>query len=273
MSVRTTATLIVLGASMAIAAACDTCAKNMVVGTAKVLGNGLVWSWAKLDDKGVPTSIGITMTETALNGLPTAAEMPAGMEPTMEYILDLPASVKGKPFDHVGFHWNPVGHVPKGLYDTPHFDVHFYMVSPEQRTKITAVGEDLKLCQKQPDAKFIPTGYILPPDTIVPQMGAHWIDPKTPELNGHPFTTTFLYGTYNGEGVFWEPMVTKAFLESKPNFTEDIKMPTDFAKPGYYPARYTVQYNADRKEYTIAIAGLTGKGDLSQLATTKAAAK
>ena len=23
--------------------------------------------------------------------------------------------------------WNPHGHIPPGIYDRPHFDVHFYM--------------------------------------------------------------------------------------------------------------------------------------------------
>lgn len=269
MSVRKTLTLFAVGTSMAMAAmaaACDTCSKNMVVGSARVLGNGLVWSWAKLDDKGNPTSIGISMTESAMTGLPELKDMPKDGEPMMEYILDLPSQVKGKPFDHIAFDWNPIGHPPMKLYDVPHFDIHFYMISQEQRSKITATGADLPIAGKKPEPKFMPAGYILPPDTLVPTMGAHWIDLAAPELKGMPFSTTFLYGTYNGEAAFWEPMVATSFLQTKPNYTENIKVPSAYAKPGYYPTRYTVQYNADRHEYTIALAGMTAQGGVELLA-------
>ncbi|MEA2553575.1 MAG: hypothetical protein QOJ65_1751 [Fimbriimonadaceae bacterium] len=260
MSIRTTTTLVALAVLATGALACDTCAKDKIVGKAEILGNGLVWSWAKVDSKGNPIAIGISMTETALQGLPGKELMPPGPEPTMEIMLELPEKIKGKPFTQVGFHWNPVGHVPEGIYNVPHFDVHFYTIGEDIRTNITAVGDDLKVCQKTPDPKFVPASYILPPGTIVPRMGAHWITPSSPEFNGKPFTTTFLWGSYNGQPIFWEPMVTKAFLETKPNFTEDIKLPQAYEKPGYYPTRYTVTYNADRKEYSISLASLTPQG-------------
>ena len=37
----------------------------------------------------------------------------------------------------------------------------------------------------------MPAGYILPPDTIVPQMGAHWISKGVGELRGNPFANSF----------------------------------------------------------------------------------
>jgi len=272
MNTRYPATLVATAALATLAttaSACDTCMKQVVIGKAEVLGNGLVWSWAKLDKYGKPTSIGITMTETALQGLPSMSDMPKGAEPTMEMTLEVPKQVKGLPFDHIGFHWNPVGHPPVKIYDVPHFDVHFYTISQATRRQITLQGEDLKRAQKAPPARFVPAGYILPPETLVPQMGAHWLSKNARELSGKPFATTFLFGSYNGQDAFWEPMVTTAFLETKPNFVEEIPAPAAYSKPGYYPTRYRVQYNPDRKEYTIALDGLTYRSGVSKIAAKK----
>jgi hypothetical protein len=245
--------------------------KNVVIGKAEVLGNGLVWSWVKKDKAGKPTSVGITMTETALEGLPDVSKMPKGAEPMMEINLDLPKGIKGLPFDHVGFDWNPVGHPPVKIYDVPHVDVHFYTIDMKTRRQMMPKTAGMARAAKAPGKRFVPAGYILPPDTIVPQMGAHWISTSAKELRGNPFSTTFLYGTYNGEGAFYEPMVTNAFLQTKPDFSEAIAAPAAYAKAGYYPTKYRVQYNAQRKEYTIALDGLTYRGGVAT--ATKVARK
>ncbi len=45
-------------------------------------------------------------------------------------------------------------------------------------------------------------------------MGAHWVDPTSPEFTGAGFSRTFLYGFWDGHMNFLEPMITKAFIES-----------------------------------------------------------
>ena len=46
-----------------------------------------------------------------------------------------------------------------------------------------------------------------------------------PEFIGKPFTVTYIYGFYHGNMTFVEPMITKAFLETHPDFTLPIKQP------------------------------------------------
>jgi hypothetical protein len=87
-------------------------------------------------------------------------------------------------------------------------------------------------------------------------MGAHWVDPTSPELNGELFTRTFLYGSWDGEMIFAEPMVTKAFLETKPDFRAAIPTPARYAVAGHYPTEYRVYWNEETKEYRVALAGL-----------------
>jgi hypothetical protein len=227
---------------------------STVFGTAAPLGKGSARSWVKLDKEGKPTAIGLTFTEAALAGLPQ--ELPPGQEGT-EYVLALPTEAGATAFNHIGINWNPHGHPPGKVYDTPHFDFHFYMITPEARNRITAQGDDRERARRRPPLEYVPAGYIYAPDSEIPRMGGHWADPQSNEFRGQPFTRSFLYGNYDGQIIFMEPMITKAFLETKTSVTEIIKLPSRFAAHGYYPTRYSVSYDPASKQYTIALEGLT----------------
>ncbi len=44
-------------------------------------------------------------------------------------------------------------------------------------------------------------------------MGNHLLDSRSPELKDSlPFGSTFIYGAYDGELIFWEPMITLELL-------------------------------------------------------------
>jgi len=240
------------------ALACDTCDSAFEPGTytgeAKRVGNGVAYSWVTLGENGKPVSIGVTLTETALQGLPET--LPDGI-PSHGYMLMLPKEAAKTAFDHVGVDWNPKGHDPLGIYDRPHFDLHFYQISAAERMKITAVGDDAAKCEKPVPASFAPQGYVMAPKTAVPMMGSHWVDPKSPELNGQPFTKTFLYGSYDGKMAFYEPMITNEYLAKKESHSEEIKQPASYQKSGFYPTRYTIRFDAARREYTVALEGMT----------------
>ncbi len=57
--------------------------------------------------------------------------------------------------------------------------------------------------------------------------------------------------------VFVEPMVTRAFLETKPEITKELKLPECYPISVYYPTSYSISYNSTGKEYTVALEGLT----------------
>lgn len=246
--------------------ACDECktAKSIAIGETQVVGNGVAYSWAKLDGAGKPLALGVTLTESALTGLPDPAP---GMKEMPEYTLALPKEAAATPFDHIGLNWNSKGHDPTGIYDVPHFDFHFYTLSREERRQITAIGPDLAKCDRQPPAGYLPAGYILAPGSQVPQMGAHWVDPASPEFHGERFTRTLLYGSYDGRIAFIEPMITKAFLETHPEETRSIKLPTAYSKGGYYPTSYTVKYDPARREYTVALGAMRSRPASGEIAS------
>jgi hypothetical protein len=118
--------------------------------------------------------------------------------------------------------------------------------------------------EKMPAEKYRPVGDIKLPSGV-PMMGAHWVDPTSGELqpppNNQTFTRTFLYGSYDGHFIFYEPMITKVHIESVKAvagslITTPIKLATNYEKPGYYPTKYTIQWDAVAKEYRVALDSL-----------------
>lgn len=228
--------------------------ETTIVGETKPLGKGQARSWVSLDKSGNPTAVGLTFSEEALSTLPTD-KLPG--DGWMEVSLALPPQASATAFKHIGLNWNPNGHAPAKIYDVAHFDFHFYMITEAERAGITATGDDLLRAKKQPAAEFVPASYVYVPDSEHARMGAHWVNPLSKELNGQTFSTTFIYGSYNGSLIFAEPMIAKSFLETKTNVTELIKLPAQYARKAYYPTKYSVRYDPIKKEYTVALEGMT----------------
>jgi len=222
-------------------------ATQTITGEALAVGNGTARTWVTLRD-GQPTAVGVTLTGSALEGLPA--------HPT-SFDLSLPWQAASASIDHLGLDWNPGGHPPPGVYSVPHFDVHFYSVTEQQRGAITAMGDDAARVMALPPAQFRPMDYVSDMQGV-PRMGLHWSDPNSPEFNGQPFTRTFIYGSYDGEFIFWEPMVTLAHLQTHPNEAIDIKQPPQYPVANrFYPLEYGIRYDAASGETTIALEQLT----------------
>jgi hypothetical protein len=159
-----------------------------------------------------------------------------------------------------------MGHEPAGVYDKPHFDFHFYSITQAERDAIDPA--DTAYATKAgslPAADFRPAGYVdqatavgAPAQAVaVPHMGLHWLDPQSEELHGTPFTKTFIFGSWNGKLIFAEPMITKAYLESKPSFSRSLPMPARHAERGWYPAGERIYWDATAREYRVALSALT----------------
>ena len=89
----------------------------------------------------------------------------------------------------------------------------------------------------------------------VPDMGNHLIDSKSPELvtAGTVFTHTFIFGAYDGHVIFYEPMITQAFLESRPDLCAPIKQPQAWEIEGYYPTTYCIRHLPDEGRFTVSL--------------------
>lgn len=224
------------------------------LGTSVKVGDGTARTMVVENAAGKPTSIAVLLSEKALQGLPQ--DHGQGHQAVI-HELPMPTGGPRTGYDHATVDWNPKGHMPEGVYSLPHFDVHFYMVDRVRRDAITFKGADAAEASKAPAAELVPAGYVVPPEGAVEKMGLHGLDPSGPEFRGKPFTATFIYGYYRGETVFLEPMVAKAFLETKPDVTMAVRMPQSYSRPGYYPARYRVAYDPQTQSYVVAMSGLT----------------
>lgn len=258
-------------------------------GTPQQLGNGHVRTYIVLDQKanGTPLEVGVAISEDAMDGLPESLSLSGDHEKgghhanMFVYLLDMPAHHQTV-YEFVQFDWNPAGHEPDSIYTIPHFDFHFYTVPASVRNSI--VPADPAFAQKAaalPGAEFRPP-YFLDAATLaggipaaaatVPQMGLHWLDVRSPELQkaaGNPdawapFTRTFIYGSWDGEFIFLEPMITRDYILAKRMATDPavrdeiipISMPARYARAGYYPDAYRITYDARAKEYRIALTQL-----------------
>lgn len=209
------------------------------------IGQGSARTWIKLDGNGQPLALGVSLTESALSGLPQDP-------PVAEYALQLPREAADTLFDHVTLDWNAHGHEPAGVYDVPHFDVHFYMIDEATRLVIAADDPGFEVA---PDPAYLPQDYAQVPGGV-PQMGVHWVDLTAPEFNGQPFSATFIYGSYWEEVTFFEPMVALDFLKQKPQFSAAIRQPQRYPQPGYaYPTSYSVNYDKEDQTYHISLEG------------------
>ena len=251
-------------------------------GTPVKVGNGTVRTYVVLDAKngGTPLEVGVAMSEDALDGLPAPVASSDPMANMHMNLLELPAQ-NPTPYKFVQFDWNPAGHEPAGVYNLPHFDFHFYTVSKDVRASI--LPTDPRFAQKAasfPAPEFRAPFYIdaataagAPPAAVtVPQMGLHWLDVRSPELQGmaghpeafRPFTKTFIYGSWDGQFIFDEPMITRAYIVAKRDATDpavrDELVPVStaprYAPAGFYPSAYRIAYDAQAKEYRVALTQL-----------------
>ncbi|MEP6509114.1 MAG: DUF5602 domain-containing protein [Gemmatimonadales bacterium] len=236
-----------LAAVAAVACSDGTSPDKTYFGPSITMNNGTARSYVVLTSDGAPVSVGVSFSETALAGLPAVGTA---------YVFALPSEAPA-PYKHAVINWSPTGHPPEGVFTVPHFDVHFYTITPDERAAILPTDAQFGAkTARLPSAEFVPSGYVNDPFAI-PQMGVHWTDPSSPEFNGQAFTKEFIYGSWDGAFTFYEPMVAKSLLDAKPAMSvTTIKLPSRYAKPGVYPTSYAIGFDNIAKEYRIEISGL-----------------
>jgi hypothetical protein len=203
--------------------------------------DGKAWTWAQLDKSGKPERLAITLTDAALNSVPIGSGDGHDHDHSGEnnWTLQFHPKAGITPFNHVGMGWNPHGHEPEIFYGKPHFDFHFYMMTPAEVAAIPPYEVDSLKFKNWPAPAYFPPNYFNAGGGV-PQMGAHWVDVTSGEFNGQEFTQTFIYGSFDGKVTFYEPMITLNFLKSNSNFERNIPQPAKVQKSGYYPTKLRV---------------------------------
>ncbi len=235
--------------------------KNLTeYGPASSMGDGQIRTFATVNPAGKPIRIGLEMTGSAFDNLPTTESDGKWSYDGRtccghEFVLDFPDNASATPFTFAMVNWNPVGHIPPGVWTLPHFDFHFYFMDIDKRDDMevgycedaapgTVIScEAFEKGMEPLPADEQPPGYINP-GAVEAGMGAHMIDPTSPEFGGATFTRTFLYGAWEGSLIFMEPMITVADLQAKADeHCMDYPTPEAMPEAGYYPTEYCTRYD------------------------------
>ena len=256
---------------------------RIISGSAVRIGEGAARLFVELGPKGEPSTIGIAFDEGVLRGLAPKMNSTSrcfdkdrdGQLAHGECIGDyqfnfsLPKGTENLqlPFKFATVNWNPEGHMepaPK-VWSVGHYDFHFYIVEPSAIEAIRAGPcaelidcDDFKRASMPLPTQYQPEGY-LDVGAAVARMGNHLVDSKDPELANPAlgFSSTFIYGAYDGRLIFLEPMVSHSFLSSKPNRCIPVRSAQAFATSGYYPTQYCVRYDESTRGYRVTLEGLT----------------
>ncbi len=242
---------------------------TVTYGPSERLGNGTVRTYLSLDSAAqTPISLGVEFSGGAMTGL--------SQKEFTGLTLLVPEGASATPIRFVTLFWNPEGHIPPGIYDVPHFDVHFYInrelshLDAVRAGTCAAGGEGV-------DCETFNRGTVTPPPSlvaagyrdvgaVVPGMGNHLIDLTGQEFQGKAFTHSFIYGLFDGEITFIEPMLTRAFLLSKPNnVCTAIKQPAGFDRDGWYPTQYCLHHVPGTDTYQVSLDRFVLRQDRSRL--------
>jgi len=217
-------------------------------GTIISVGDGTAWSRVTLGPDGKPSEVAAVFTSGALRNLP------GGHGHAHEFVLAMPSDASVEPYDHITLDWNAHGHAPPGIYDVPHYDIHFYFIDAAERDLI-GPHDSTEFNRPLPES-MLPPMYIETPGGV-PRMGAHVIDALSPEIAGTgAFTHTFIYGKYDGEINFVEPMAAMTFLESKERAMRSIRRPDNYGLSGYFPGEYVIDYDQISDTYSVSLMDL-----------------
>lgn len=212
-------------------------------------GDGKARTFVSINSAGQPMLLGFYFTADALEGQG---------EEHAHHSFDLPDAADHTVFEFVGVDWNPEGHLPPGIYTVPHFDMHFYMLPEDEVEDIPAINFPPGQEGAEPYDEPIPEDQF-PPNYFremasIPRMGEHLLDATAPEFSSGEFTNTFVWGHWDGNLHFMEPMITVEYLEDfDEQETTEVAMPQRMPEEGRYPTEYTVRYHEDDDAYSVTL--------------------
>lgn len=249
-------------------------------GASAAIGEGSVSTFVELDAGGELTAIGVRISASTVEG---GLLEPDGTAPCFDVNRDgtedphtecfmmlrrdlqLPDAATGvaAPFGYVQFNYNPHGHPAPAppVYAKPHLDFHFYLVDladvREIRTGSCGFFIDCEIYERArvpvPD-EYMPQGYI-EVGAAAGEEGNHLLLSTAPELADPPaeFTQTFIFGSFDGHIVFYEPMIALDVFTPELDECHEIAQPMAWEIAGPYPTRYCMRYVPEDDSYSVTL--------------------
>ncbi len=217
-----------------------------VTGDCAALFASEVCTWARVQGANV-VEVGATVPMAAIESAPADAAM--AWPPVATAELNLPESARaGSGVRHLTVYWEPHGH-PPGPYMVPHFDFHFYTITPEERMAIDCVDSakpsELPAGYGLPDVE-LPAPIGLLPGLCIQGMGMHAL--LNSELQSEKsFRGTMVVGYNNGKPIFVEPMLTREMLMERRSF--DLTLPSIPGMSAPHPTVFRADYDPEKQAY------------------------
>jgi hypothetical protein len=248
-----------------LALAAGACAKEQAVpeeqvvqGACQPVFGANVCAWDRMSGTTL-TAFGATVPMQAIDSAP--AEEPMVWPPVAAATIPLSQAARSATgFDNITVYWEAHGH-PPAPYLVPHFDFHFNTIGTAD---IAAID-----CADSTKPTQPPAGYELPDVAIpdmgtliglcVPHMGMHAL--PTSELQSTtPFEKTMIVGYYEGRPIFVEPMITRATLDARRDFSLTIPAVPNAPTTVHYPTSFAAQYDSTAQAYRFVFSGFGTTG-------------
>ncbi len=219
---------------------------RVVWGEATVIDGARVVTWALVSPQDNEIlAAGITMPLKLIDNQPQqGGSGPAGAIASLEF----PAIVQETTFfNHLELHTQPNGHpflpfaANPNRYRAPHFDFHFYSIPEEQVRAIPFVPLPLPAVP----ANRLPAGYRQPGPSEL-EMGRH-SGPLSEATATDPWRAVMITG-FKPDGSqmhFVEPMITRATLLERQDFSLPMPMPSEFGRQTLYPTSFEAVFQGN----------------------------
>ena len=216
-----------------------------------------VCTWVVIEG-GTAVELGATVPIAIIEAVPSDAEMV--WPPQQLATVALPSEARTLlGIDHLGINWEAHGHPPTPFL-SPHFDFHFYNLSPSEIRAIDCSDDTkpsrLPVHHALPDVDVPGLGVLV--GLCVPEMGMHAMAEKELETTD-PFEASLMIGYYRGDPIFFEPMVSRELLLEKSDFTLAVPVIEHLPAGVHYPSEFRAEYDAVVKQYRMVFTGFHSK--------------
>jgi hypothetical protein len=221
-------------------------------------------------------AVGVLLTGNALDNLPAAMsdghhcfdlnndgtlDLMSECSGGHERILPMPSEASRPtdlPFKWTLLNWNPHGHIPPGVYDKPHFDIHFVMDTIEN---VFAISPDHAARRKSVAITSPGPGYRFRPATCTPISKTWRPSPRDGQSPDRPDGVGVPRRSVHADVDLRDVRGSRHVLRGNdlgpvpqvgPDVCTPIKRVPAVAVAGR-STRSCVRYSKDRAEYTVSL--------------------
>jgi hypothetical protein len=200
---------------------------------------GAVITWAVLDANGTVTEVSFSLPLSMVRAVRGTDQRFAARMPQEAIDQTVIRSLA------LNFYEN--GHIPPGVYDTPHWEFHPQSILEEDVQKIDCSDPT----HVSPDV--IPEGHVVPPAEALPcmpLMGFHGLAMSAPEFNGQRFRAgAHLITYYRGDWIAFEPKLANEVMFKRETVVEELPWVPNIDRPALYPKKFIMEYHEAEDTY------------------------